>query len=176
MSVHALFTSTRLRPPPGLRARCVYSRSQAGFTLVELVVVLVLAGVFTAVGMSRFADREPFAAQGMADQLVSGLRAAQAMAMAQRRSVFVALVATPPTLTVCLDAACTLPLPTPAGDATWLADGAGLYLSSAVSFNFGADGVPSLPSRLQVQVLGTGGSAASQVISVEAESGYVHAP
>jgi MSHA pilin protein MshC len=151
-------------------------RGQAGFTLVELMVVMVLIGVFTAMGMSRFADREPFAAQAVADQIVSGLRVAQAMAVAQRRPVYVAFAASPPAMSVCLDAACTQPLPTPAGDAIWLADNSGLTLSTAASFSFGADGAPSFATRLQMQVLGSGGSAASLLINVEAGSGYVHAP
>jgi prepilin-type N-terminal cleavage/methylation domain-containing protein len=147
-----------------------------GFTIVEMVVVMVLIGVFTAMGMARFADREPFAAQGVADQIVSGLRVAQATAVAQRRSVYVVFAASPPTMSVCLDAACTQPLVTPAGDATWLADTSGLTLSAAAAFNFGPDGAPSLASQLQLQVLGSGGSAASQLIKVETGSGFVHAP
>lgn len=148
----------------------------AGFTLVEMVVVMMLIGVFTAMGMARFADREPFAAQALADQIVSGLRVAQATAVAQRRNVYVAFAASPPTLSVCLDAACTQPLVTPAGDAAWLADSSGLTLSAAASFSFGADGAPSLASQLQLQVLGSSGAAASTMINVEAGSGFVHAP
>ena len=152
------------------------THAQAGFTLVELVVVMALMGVIAAVGMSRFADREPFAAQGVADQIASGLRVAQAMAMAQRRAVYVTLAASPPTMTVCLDAACTLPLTTPAGEATWLADNTDLTLNTGASFSFGADGVPTLASALQVQVLGASGTAATLSINVEAGSGYVHSP
>jgi MSHA pilin protein MshC len=163
MSAH--FAPAR-QPPPRQR--------EAGFTLVELVIVMVLMGVLTALGMSRFADREPFAAQAVGDQLVSGLRVAQAMAVAQRRVLYVAIASTPPALSVCLDAACTQPLPTPAGDAQWLADTSGLHLNTAASFSYGADGVPSLAASLQLQVLGDGGLAATPVITLEAGSGYVH--
>lgn len=156
-----------------------YARTQpctreAGFTLVELVIVMLLMGVLTALGMSRFADREPFAAQAVGDQLMSGLRVTQAMAVAQRRVIYVAIASTPPVLAVCLDAACTQPLPTPAGDALWLSDTTGLHLNAAASFSFGADGVPSLASNLALQVLGDTGTSASQTITVEAGSGYVH--
>jgi MSHA pilin protein MshC len=156
-------------------ARPLSSRPcEAGFTLVELVIVMVLMGVLAALGMSRFADREPFAAQAVGDQLVSGLRVAQAMAVAQRRTVYVALASTPPALSVCLDAACTQPLPTPAGDALWLSDAAGLHLNNAASFSYGADGVPSLASSLQLRVLADSGTASTPLITVEAGSGYVH--
>ena len=69
----------------------------------------VLAGV----GMSRFADRDGFAVQGLADQIVSGLRVAQATAQAQRRDVYVSLTASPPALSVCLDVACAQPVNAP---------------------------------------------------------------
>jgi MSHA pilin protein MshC len=147
---------------------------EAGFTLVELVIVMVLMGVLTALGMSRFADREPFAAQAVGDQLVSGLRVVQAMAVAQRRTLYVAIASTPPALSVCLDAACTQPLPTPAGDALWLSDTTGLHLNTAASFSYGGDGVPSLAGSLQLQVLGDSGGSSSTLITVEAGSGYVH--
>jgi MSHA pilin protein MshC len=161
---------------PLLRARLhtrLHTR-QAGFTLVELVIVMVLMGVLTALGMARFADREPFAVQAVGDQLVSGLRVAQAMAVAQRRSLYVAIASTPPVLSVCLDAACTQPLPTPAGDVLWLSDTTGLHLNAAASFSFGGDGLPSLAGNLALQVLGDSGNSSSPVITVEAGSGYVH--
>lgn len=154
----------------------VHPQRQGGFTLVELVMVMMLIAVITAMSAARFADREPFAVQGAADQLVSGLRLAQATALAQRRTVFVGLTATPATMTVCLDAACTQPLPTPAGDATWLADAADLKLSGSASFSFAPDGSPSLASTLQIRVLSADGSRSSPNITLETSSGHVHSP
>lgn len=161
------------RPPSG--GRCTPAR-QRGFTLVELVMVMMLVAVITAMSAARFSDREPFAVQGAADQLVSGLRLAQATAIAQRRPIHVSLTGNPATLRVCFDAACTTPLPTPAGDSTWLADAGGLTLSTDAAFSFRPDGSTSLASALQLTVRGAGGSAVSPAITIEAGSGHVHSP
>ena len=83
------------RPPSG--GRCTPA-CQRGFTLVELVMVMMLVAVITAMSAARFSDREPFAVQGAADQLVSGLRLAQATAIAQRRPIHVSLTGNPATL------------------------------------------------------------------------------
>jgi hypothetical protein len=135
--------------------------------------MLVLA-VVTAVGMSRFADREPFAAQGLADQIVSGLRLAQATATAQRAPVHVLLAADPPSVSVCLDAACTQPLRTPGGELQWLADTQGLRLSTGATFSFDAGGVPSSASAITLQVQTGDGGFSTPAITVEAVSGHVH--
>lgn len=151
----------------------------AGFTLVELVVVMTLMAVITAVGLSRFADRDPFAVQTVADQLVSALRLAQATATAQRGTVYVAITASPPALSVCLDAACTNPLSPPGSGSggSWIANTGGVHLSGGASFSFGPDGSPSsLAATLQLQVQSDSGTATPATLTIEAGSGYVHAP
>jgi MSHA pilin protein MshC len=161
------------RPPTG--GLCVAGRRRVrGFTLVELVIVMLLLAVVASFGAARFADREPFAVQGVADQLVSAVRLAQATAIAQRRAVHVVLSAQPAALQVCLDALCTQPLATPAGDSLWLAEAAGLQLSSAGSFAFGPDGAPTLTSTLQLRVQTPDGASRSPLITIEAGSGHVH--
>lgn len=149
---------------------------QRGFTIVELVVVMLVLAVISAVGMSRFADREPFAAQGLADQLVSGLRLAQATATARRGTVHVVLTANPPAMQVCLDAGCTQPLPTPGGDLAWLSETQGLRLSASASFSFDGGGTPSNAGALTLQVQTSDGSFSTPTITLEPGSGHVRFP
>jgi Tfp pilus assembly protein FimT len=140
-----------------------------------MVVVMVLMAVISAVGAARFAARDPFAAQGLADQLVSGLRVAQLTALAQRRPVYVSLSASPVALQACWDAACNQAIEPPGGG-TWVNDVQGLTLSSASSFSFNPDGSPTLASSLQLRVVSEDGVTASQPLRVEAGSGHVHQP
>lgn len=53
--------------------------------MVELVVVMVVAGILVAVAVSRFADRSQFDASSFADQAAAAIRFAQKTAIAQNR-------------------------------------------------------------------------------------------
>jgi len=75
-----------------------------GFTMVELIVVMVLIGVLGAIGLSRFFDRRAFDASAAAEQSLAMLRYAQKLAIAQRRDVFVRFDGT--NMRLCYAAAC----------------------------------------------------------------------
>lgn len=60
---------------------------QSGFSLVELVAVMVIVGIVAAVGSSRIASQQGFQLQGGRDVLVSALFVAQQKAMSQTAPV-----------------------------------------------------------------------------------------
>ncbi|MCA1856244.1 type II secretion system GspH family protein [Massilia oculi] len=164
-------------------------RRQTGFTMVELIIVLVLIGVLAALGAGRFADRKDFDAAGFAEQTRSMLRHAQKLAIAQNRSVHVLIEAS--RISLCFNAgACPAAsrVPAPAGgnsgssatraacaSTTWFCEGrpAGVTLASAgtlpASLSFDALGRPSAGLALTV-----GGSGAPVAVNVAPETGYVH--
>ena len=64
-----------------------------GFTMVELVVVMILVGVLAALGIPRLLGDKNMEAAVFGDQVVSGLRRAQAIATSHRRIVCVSIAA-----------------------------------------------------------------------------------
>ena len=60
----------------------------AGFSLYELVAVIVIAGILAAIAIPRFTDSESKAAW-FHEEVKAGVRYAQRQAVAQRRCVFV---------------------------------------------------------------------------------------
>jgi MSHA pilin protein MshC len=65
----------------------------AGFTMVELVVVMVIIGALAAIGIPRLMGDKTSEAAIFGDQVVSGLRRAQKIAMGHRRVVCATLEA-----------------------------------------------------------------------------------
>lgn len=71
-----------------------------GFTAVELILVIVLVGIVSAVAMTRFFDRRVYDAETATEQLRSILRYGQKLAIARHRDVFVQLA--PNRVALCL--------------------------------------------------------------------------
>ncbi|HEX7650505.1 MAG TPA: prepilin-type N-terminal cleavage/methylation domain-containing protein [Noviherbaspirillum sp.] len=67
------------------------SRQASGFTLIELILVLILAGVLAAVAIPRFFQRSTFDALAFTNNVQAMLRYAQKVAIAEHRNVFVKL-------------------------------------------------------------------------------------
>lgn len=180
--------------PRGGRAR------QHGFTLVELVVVIVVTGILAAVVSTRFMDRNVMDSRAFADQGGALIRYAQKMAIAQNRDVWV-LIANGG-IKLCYTAACAAAdrVPAPGGTnsessatnafclaiSTWACEAppTGVTLGATVNFYFDPVGKPfaqadtsptnvsTFTSPLAVAVQSTG--LANRTVTVEAETGYVH--
>ena len=161
------------------RNRCL-PVCQRGFTLVELIMTMVIAGILAAVVAPRFFSADVFQSRGFADQVQASLRYAQKQAIAQRRNVCVTLAASNISLRIAgasgATSACDTNLVSPAGQpsncpsATYricAPSGVTLtYLSSSTNF----DALGSTAANT-ISV-----SGATNSIVVEARTGYVHSP
>ncbi|MGS0743395.1 pilus assembly FimT family protein [Glaciimonas sp. GG7] len=154
------------------------STRRNGFTLIELVMVLVITGVLAVVAIPRMIDRKVFDMRGFYDQTMAMLHYAQKTAIAQRTHVFVNIVGNTLCLTYVADITCSdanpLDIVLNPGDGQKFSRTAatGITLSTtASSFYFSALGKPSPDAQVQLTISGDG---ITRIITVERETGYVH--
>ena len=133
-------------------------KCQAGFTLIELIMTMVIVGILAAVVAPRFFDNNVFQERGAADQVKAALRYGQKVAIAQRSTVNVVI-------TAAASSDC----------GTRLTGGnVNCVISNSVAV------VPANPTvtfnALGQRTLGTGSITvgSSPAITIEAETGYVH--
>jgi MSHA pilin protein MshC len=142
-------------------------RHASGFTLAELVIVIVIAAILAAIAIPQFNLREIDAAW-FHEQVRSGVRYAQRTAVAQRRCVFVSVTASQVSL-LYGDPACAITA-TPVTD---LATNQAFVLTAPTGVTLGA-----APNPFSFNGLGQPSAAASvtvdgKTVTVNAESGYV---
>lgn len=178
-------------------ARVASRLRTGGFTMVELITVIIVIGILGAIGATRFFDSNTAQGRAFSDQVKALVRQAQKLAIAQNRNVFVR--ARPTGFAVCFTSTCndTAALAVAPGGSNggaagtrafctlngayvqrWLCEGTPAQVSVAgagTDFFFDPLGRPgnvdgSNFSRLR-WTINSGASKFS--ISVEQESGYV---
>ena len=160
---------------------CLPRRDDAGFTLIELVTVMLIIGIMAFVVLPRFDLLRGYDEIGYRDKVKSTLEYARKSAVAQRRNVRVTLAANNLALTIDNDipegaGASSFPrnLALPAADGACggatnqVCAPANVTLTGPAALSFTPLGVPSAAAGYTV----TGDSP--YTISVEAETGYVH--
>ena len=146
-----------------------------GFSLVELVVVLAVAGLLAAVAAPRFFGAGVFAERAWFDEVTGALRYARTLAVGSGCAVRVTLTAT----TYVLEQQAASGGHCDAGDSTWptavrLPDGqtasgsapAGVSLAPGATIVFDAAGRTNLGSDLTITI-------GARTLTVRAGSGFV---
>jgi len=146
--------------------------------MVELITVMVIAGVLAVVAIPLFFDNNTFQSRGFYDQVISTLRYAQKAAIAQRRFLCATFSANSVTLTydpipfnaiTHSTAVCSGNLAGPNGQTPYAVDAPSGVTLSGSPFNFDALGKPSFATAQTITVSGY-----ATAITIEAETGYVH--
>ena len=169
-------------PTPGNTAMNKHAHQEiSGFTLVELVTIIVILGILAALAAPRFFGRTDFDNRGFYDQVISTLRYAQKSAIAQRRFVCVTFGTSSVTLTQGATNSCGGALAMPSGETSLTSTKA--TFSASPDFNFDclgrprtvgggalcedAAGIKTAPTTISITNYAT-------AIIVERETGYVH--
>lgn len=153
-----------------------HNAHQRGFTLTELIMVIVVLGILAVFAAPRMFNTGDFYARGFHDETLALLRYAQKSAIAQRRTVCVTFTTTSATLTIAATAAtasCAGNLVGPKGEspATIAARSGVTYHSQPADFTFDGLGQSSTGQTINVD---SNGTTISLAVIVESVTGYVH--
>ena len=142
--------------------------------MVELVIVILIAGILSYMAVGRLNDTGEVNAHGFAEQVASTVRFAQEAAVAQRRLMYVNVNTGSGVVNVCLDsaAACAQPLAAPGGGSLSVQAPGGVALTTnTAQFSFDGLGQPSVGAQVQIQV--TAPDSQQFLVTIEPGSGYV---
>lgn len=159
-------------------------RSSRGFTLMELILIIVLLGVLSMVAAPRIFNTADFYARGFHDETLALLRYAQKTAIAQRRTVCVTFTVSPVSTaslrTAIVEAigTCSANLVGPRGDTPGTItsrSGVNYSVSPQPAVSFDGLGQPLDGSGAVIAVTRTiTVSGSGKVITIEPATGYVH--
>lgn len=147
---------------------------ERGFTLVELVMIILIIGVLAVVALPRFFNRADYDARGFLDGTLSALHYAQKAAIAQRRTVCVAFTPTTVTLTIAaaFGGVCDTSLAGPTGTPPYVvkAQGSAQFATTPGNFRFLPSGETDLAGNATVSVA----DYAARTVTIDAATGHAY--
>lgn len=171
-----LVAQNATRPPGRVFAG---RQGQAGYTVVELVIVLVLLGILAANAMPRFFAASRFEEMGFADAATAAARAARQLAVSASCDTLFTVDAAGYALfqraAGCSSGALTRPVNRPGGGAWAQAAPAGVAVSGA-SVYFDAQGRPVDAASGSLLGSAASFSVGTRTVLIEPETGLVHMP
>lgn len=149
---------------------------QGGFTLVELIMVMVLLGILAVYAVPKLNIGGTFSARGFGDQVRGQIQYAQKLAIAQRRNVCVAVTASAVAITKALSGGsgvgCTV---TPQDFLSALPAPAGVSINTAsIIFDALGQSVDSAGAPLTSNITVTVSGDVATTVTIEQVTGYVH--
>jgi prepilin-type N-terminal cleavage/methylation domain-containing protein len=141
----------------------------AGFTLVELVMVLVLIATLAAVALPRMVDTTVWSLRSYSDTLLSQLQAARRLALAQRRPIVATIAPTGVSLDYAAGGNLAL-LSCPPAVANCITE------TGSASFNAGNSGSATTSSGGVLRITVSGGGSFSRQLQIAPETGLIQAP
>jgi MSHA pilin protein MshC len=150
---------------------------QNGFTIVELIVVIVIVGIIAAVAVPRLVDNRTFASRDFYERSIAVVRHAHKVAVARRATTAPILVCvTATTISAGRGANCATLLPNPVGSGNLsFTAPTGVTLSPTGNYSFDGLGQPS--AAIVINVNSTIPGDPARQITVATPTGYVqHTP
>ena len=137
---------------------------QRGFTLVELIIVILLVGILAINVGTRFFSNSSFADRNVADELIEAIRYAQHLAMSRGGGIQVVTTAT--RYTVQQTDTTAIPNPNRTGDYSVAIPSNSSLSATTITFNGLGQPTPATDTNISV--------SSSFTITVEGETGYAH--
>jgi prepilin-type N-terminal cleavage/methylation domain-containing protein len=141
-----------------------FVRKVNGFTLIELVMVIMIAAILSVFAIAKVGLFNGWQESGAGQAMSSQLMAAQRLAIANKNQVFIVVAAQ--SIKACYDAGCSVPCLNIDGTPMVVFMPSGAIISTASSFSFDSEGRPSFLGAFSIAYAGT-------TVNVEPETGLI---